>query len=429
MNRVDYQNHLAILKKELIAALGCTEPIAIAYVSAKARSILGCMPERIEVYCSGNVVKNVKGVTVPNSQGMRGIDTAAVLGVVGGNAEKDLEVLSSVTEADVAKTRELLEAGFCKCFLEENVENLYIRTLAIAGDESASVTVRLRHANITEITKNGEVVFSQDAAAKSADAKAADYAAINVRSIIDFANEVEIDDVRALLDTQIRCNSALADEGLNNSYGAEVGRTLLERGKDDVCEVAVARAAAASDARMGGCALPAVINSGSGNQGITVSGPVIEYANAWNCSDEQLYRALVVSNLLAVHQKKFIGSLSAYCGAVSAGCSAGAAIMYLSGGDYDAVSRTIVNTLGNVGGIICDGAKSSCAAKIASALNGALLAVEMSKKERAFQSGEGLILSDVEETIRSMGYVGKVGMASTDVEVLNLMLGKIDLYQ
>jgi len=427
MDKASYCNHLAILNDELVAALGCTEPIAIAYVSAKAREVLGEMPQRIEVYCSGNVVKNVKGVTVPNSHGMRGIDTAATLGTVGGDASKELEVLSGVTDADVAKTRQLLQDGFCQCHLEEGVENLYIRTVAIAGEHSGSVTVREHHANITEVVKDGKVVFTSEDTAEKAARTAPDRSLIDVRSIIEFANEVNIDDVKPVLDMQITCNSALADEGLKNPYGAQVGRTLLERGAQDIATLATARAAAGSDARMGGCALPAVINSGSGNQGITVSVPVIEFAKAWNCGEEKLYRALVVSNLLSVHQKKYIGSLSAYCGAVSAACSAGAAIMYLKGGDYDAISRTIVNTLGNVGGIVCDGAKSSCASKIAAALNGAILGYEMSLRERVFQPGEGIVLEDVEETIRSMGHVGKVGMAQTDLEILNIMLGKTDL--
>ena len=427
MDKAYYQNYLNILKSELIMALGCTEPIAIAYASAKARAELGVFPERIEVYCSGNIVKNVKGVTVPNSGGMKGIDVAATLGVVGGAADKELEVLSGVTPEDIAETRRLLDQGFCQCFLEEGVENLYVRTVAFAGEHTASVTIRDHHTAITEILKDGKVVF-QSAAHQDGKADAEpDKSMMDLKGIIEFADTVSLEDVASLLEQQVRCNSALADEGLKGRYGAQVGRTLQESGGTDVATIARVRTAAASDARMGGCALPAVINSGSGNQGITVSVPVIEYAKAWNCGTEKMYRALVLSNLLSVHQKKYIGSLSAYCGVVSAACSAGAAIMYLHGGDYDAIARTITNTLANVGGIVCDGAKSSCASKIVSALTAAILAYHMSLDNRVFQPGEGLVQRDVEGTIRSMGYVGKVGMKQTDIEILNIMLEKTDL--
>ncbi len=428
MNEAYYQNYLNILRSELIMALGCTEPIAIAYASAKARAELGVFPERIEVYCSGNIVKNVKGVTVPKSDGMRGIDAAAILGVVGGDAGKELEVLSAVTPEHVAETRRLLEAGFCQCFLEEGVENLYVRTAAFAGGHSASVTIRDHHTSITEISKDGKVIYQNDSGHHAAaDKVEPDKSMMDLRGIIQFANEVRLEDVSTLLEQQVRCNSALADEGLKGHYGAQVGRTLQESGSQDVATIARIRTAAASDARMGGCALPAVINSGSGNQGITVSVPVIEYAKAWHSGTEKMYRALVLSNLLSVHQKKYVGSLSAYCGVVSAACSAGAAIMYLHGGDYDAIARTITNTLANVGGIVCDGAKSSCASKIVSALTAAILAYHMSLDNRVFQPGEGIVQKDVEGTIRSMGYVGKVGMKQTDIEILNIMLNKTDL--
>lgn len=426
MNEAYYQNYLAILKDELAAALGCTEPIAIAYVSAMARDVLGAEPERMEVHCSGNVVKNVKSVVVPNSNGMRGIEAAATLSVVGGDAGRGLEVLSTVSEADVAQAQALLAQGYCTCSLEPGVENLYIRTEVFAGGHSASVTARRHHTNITEIVRDGEVISAGDAA--GAASARPDRMQMDLNSILQFVDEVRIEDVKDVLDLQIRCNGALADEGLRGEYGAQVGRTLMETGDaGDVALRARARAAAASDARMGGCSLPAVINSGSGNQGITVSVPVIEYAREWGCSDEKLYRALTLSNLLSVHQKKYIGSLSAYCGAVSAACSAGAAITYLSGGGREAIARTIVNTLGSVGGILCDGAKSSCAAKIAAALSGAILGFEMSRKERAFRPGEGVVQEDVEDTIRALGRVGRVGMAQTDIEILEIMLGKTDL--
>lgn len=428
MDEAHYQNYLNILKSELIMALGCTEPIAIAYASAKARAELGMFPERIEVYCSGNIVKNVKGVTVPKSGGMKGIDAAAILGVVGGDADKELEVLSAVTPEDINETHRLVETDFCQCFLEEGVENLFVRTVAFGNGHSASVTIRDHHTNISEITKDEEVIYQGGGSHCDTAVKAEpDKSMMDLRGIIQFANEVRLEDVSDLLEQQVRCNSALADEGLQGNYGAQVGRTLLKSDSQDVATIAKARAAAGSDARMGGCSLPAVINSGSGNQGITVSVPVIEYAKAWNSGTEKMYRALVLSNLLAVHQKKYVGSLSAYCGAVSAACGAGAGIMYLAGGDYDAIARTITNTLANVGGIVCDGAKSSCASKIVSSLTAAILAYHMSLDNHVFQPGEGLVQKDVEDTIRSMGYVGKVGMKQTDIEILNIMLNKTDL--
>ncbi len=428
MNEALYQNYLNILKSELILALGCTEPIAIAYASAKARAQLGVFPQRIEVYCSGNIVKNVKGVTVPNSGGLKGIDVAAVLGVVGGNEQKELEVLSGITKEHIEKAQDLIEHGFCQCFLEEGVENLYVRTVVFAEDHTASVTILNHHAFIAEIKEDDKVVYEDhNHGHLSADGVEVDKSLLSLKGILEFAEAVKIEDITPILEKQVECNSALADEGLTGEYGAQVGRTMLECFNNDVGTVARIRAAAASDARMGGCPLPAVINSGSGNQGITVSVPVIEYARAWNLGEEKMYRALVISNLLSIHQKKYVGSLSAYCGAVSAACGAGAAIMYLHGGDYDAIARTITNTVANVGGIVCDGAKSSCASKIAAALEAAILAYHMSLNNRVFQPGEGIVQADVEDTIRSIGYVGNVGMKQTDIEILNIMLDKTDL--
>lgn len=428
MNDVLYQNYLNILKSELILALGCTEPIAIAYASAKARAELGAFPERIEVSCSGNIIKNVKSVTVPNSGGLKGIDAAAVLGVVGGSADKELEVLSCITPEHIANVQALLEKGFCECVLAEGVENLYVRTLAVAGGHSASVTIQNHHTFIAEIQKDGKVVYQDNSRNHlSTGGVNVDKSLMSLEGILEFADTVKMEDMIPILEKQVQCNSALADEGLRGAYGAEVGRTLQECSGNDIDNVAKIRAAAASDARMGGCALPAVINSGSGNQGITVSVPVIEYAKAWNAGMEKMYRALVVSNLLSIHQKKYVGSLSAYCGAVSAACGAGAAIMYLHGGDYDAIARTITNTVANVGGIVCDGAKSSCASKIAASLGAAILAYHMSLNNRVFQSGEGIVQDNVEDTIRSIGYVGNVGMKQTDVEILNIMLDKTDI--
>lgn len=425
MEKELYNKYVKILKHELVPALGCTEPIAIAYAAAKARDILGRFPESVEMRCSGNIIKNVKGVTVPNSRGLKGIDAAAVLGVTGGDAHRELEVLESVTEADIAKTRELLVRGFCTCSLIGQVENLYIVAKVMAGDEYAEVTIINRHTLITRIVKNDQVLFAMDVAEDSPGH--VDKSCLNVKDILEFANQVNIEDVKEVLERQIQLNSAIAEEGLRHEYGVQVGRTLLDVYGNDVKIRARARAAAGSDARMGGCSLPVVINSGSGNQGMTVSLPVIEYARELNVGEEMLYRALVVSNLISIHQKKYIGSLSAYCGAVSAACGSGSGITYLYGGNYEDISFTITNTIANVGGIVCDGAKPSCAAKIASAVDAAILAHHLGMAHRAFQPGEGIVKEHVEDTIKSMGYIGRVGMRETDAEILNIMIEKVDM--
>ena len=426
MEKTLYENYCRILEVELVPALGCTEPIAIAYAAAKARAVLGCFPDHIEMSCSGNIIKNVKGVTVPNSGGMKGIAVAATLGAVGGDAKSQLEVLEHVSQEDIDKTKELVKQEFCTCNLAEDVENLYIVAHVWGQGPDAEVTIINRHTFITKIVKDGEVVFERLLGLEG-NTEVIDRSKLNVRDILQFANEVQIEDVETILERQITYNTAIAEAGLSKTYGAQVGRTLLQYYGSDVKVRARAKAAAGSDARMSGCSMPVVINSGSGNQGMTVSLPVIEFAKELNLNQEALYRALVVSNLIAIHQKKYIGSLSAYCGAVSAACGAGAAITYMTGGSYEEVSQTIVNTIANVGGIVCDGAKSSCAAKIASAIDAAILAHYMGMVHRCFQPGEGIVQEDVERTIKNMGYIGRVGMKRTDTEILNIMIDKVDV--
>lgn len=424
MDQHIYKNYVAILKSELVVALGCTEPIAIAYAGAKAREVLGKMPKHITVSSSGNIIKNVKGVTVPNSGGQRGIAVAATLGVVGGDAARELAVLETITEEHQKTVRELIKNGFCDCDLIEDVANLYIIVRAEADGDTVEVEITDTHTNITRIVKNGEVLFEKKKeAAKSADAP--DKSLLNIKDILEFANTVKIEDVEAVLARQIECNTAIAAEGLTNPWGASVGRTLMQDfDKTNVKLRAKALAAAASDARMGGCAMPVVINSGSGNQGLTLTLPIVEYAREYKKSHEELLRALVVGNLISLHQKKYIGSLSAYCGAVSAGCGAGAAICYMLGGSYDEICNTITNTIATIGGMVCDGAKSSCAAKIAMSVETAITAMHIAHKNNVFQPGEGLVMDNVEDTIKSIGRMGREGMKSTDVEILNIMLGK-----
>lgn len=423
MDRQLKESFLGILKKELVPALGCTEPIALAYAAAKARDVLGEFPERVEICCSGNIIKNVKGVTVPNSDGLCGVDVAAVLGVVGGNADRELEVLEEITPEHIKKTKELIAQGYFNCKLQENVENLYIVATVYAGSHSAHVKVINRHTLITEIVRDGEVLYRAEIVDDKRDA--VDWSRWSVKSILEYARQVDIDEVRDILDRQIDMNSTIAEVGLANKYGAQIGRTLMEVYGDDVKTRARAKAAAGSDARMGGCSLPVVINSGSGNQGMTVSLPVIEYAKELKVTQETLYQALLISNLVSIYQKHYIGSLSAFCGAVTAACGSGAAITYMSGGDYEQICRTIINVIANVGGIVCDGAKASCAAKIASSVDAAILAHHLSMKGLVFRAGEGIIQDNIEDTIKSVGHIGRVGMKLTDVEILNIMIDKV----
>lgn len=414
-------DYTAALHRELVPALGCTEPIAIAYTAAKAKDTLGMQPERMEILCSGNIIKNVKGVKVPNSCGMKGVEIAAVLGALFGDSSKELQVLEGVTPEDVEKAKQYIRSGAFSYKLAEGVENLYISASVYTGSHSARVTVVNHHTCITEIVHDGEKVFSRDPLISGDES---DWSLWSIRDILDYADHIDLSEVKDMLDRQIEMNTKIAQEGLDHKYGAEVGRTLLACGNCGVHIRAQAKAAAGSDARMGGCTLPVVINSGSGNQGMTVSLPVIEYAEEMKLPKEKLYRALLVSNLLSIYQKHYIGSLSAFCGAVTAACGSGAALTYMCGGDYAAICRTITNTLANVGGIICDGAKSSCAAKIASAVDAAIMAHNMSMSGRVFESGEGIVENNIEDTIKSVGYIGRVGMKDTDIKVLHLMMGQ-----
>ncbi len=425
MDKKTYNNFVQILRSELVPALGCTEPIAIAYAAAKAREILDDFPDKVEMICSGNIIKNVKGVTVPNSGGLCGIDIAATLGIVGGNANAELEVLSNVTKSDIEMTQRLVAEGYCTYNLQESVENLFISAHVTSKNHSAQVTIVNRHTMITKIERDGVVLFNHEWNEDSPNY--IDKSFLSVSSIVEFANNLVLSDVEDIISQQIELNSAISKEGLSQNYGAQVGCTLMTFYGNDVKTRARAFAASGSDARMGGCSLPVIINSGSGNQGITVTLPVIEYAKELNVSKDSLYRALVISNLISIHQKKYIGNLSAYCGAVSAACGAGAAITYLHGGTLEQIGLTIINTIGNVGGIVCDGAKSSCAAKIASSVDAAILAHNMSMCNRSFKPGEGLIKDDIESTIRSICYIGRNGMKHTDIEIINVMTEKTDV--
>ncbi|MFV0517119.1 MAG: serine dehydratase subunit alpha family protein [Aminipila sp.] len=428
-------SYIKILKYELVPALGCTEPGAIAYAAAKAVSVLEEFPIKIEIKCSGNIVKNVKGVVVPNSGGLRGIEAATILGaiagtldtkhILGNDSENKLEILDAITETDRIKAKELLSTDFCKCRLQEGESNLYIDVIAKTEEHSARVVVKDSHTNIILIKKDDKTIFEKEGLEKNIDIEETKKL-LNVKDIIAFADTVNIEEVKPILDYQIYVNTAIAEEGLKNEYGASVGKTLLESYGDDIKVRAKAKAAAGSDARMGGSSMPVVINSGSGNQGITVTVPVVEYAKELGVDDDKMYRALVISNLISIHIKQYIGKLSAFCGAVSAACGSGAAITYLHGGTFEDISSTIINTVCNVGGIVCDGAKASCAAKIASALDAAIMGHNMTLQKRKFQEGEGIVTGDIEKTIQNIGHIGREGMKETDNEILHLMIGDIN---
>ena len=431
MNRKIYNEYVTILESELVPALGCTEPIALAYAAAKAKEVLGKMPDHITMRCSGNIIKNVKGVKVPNSGGMKGVEAAAVLGITAGDPAQALEVLEHVTDREIDEAEKLLKAGFCDCVLKDDVANLYIEAYAVCKKTEKSealVVIEDEHTNITHIEKDGQVLFHKEKKEYCQEReKTPDKSLLNLEDIITFANEVQITDVEKVLGRQIKYNTRIAEEGLRNPWGAQVGRVVLEEFGEDVKWRAVAKASAGSDARMSGCALPVIINSGSGNQGMTCSLPVIEFGKELKKSKEEIYRALCVSNLVALNQKKYIGSLSAYCGAVCAAAGAGAGITYLCGGTLEQIENTVVNTIADAGGIVCDGAKPSCAAKISTALQAAILSHKMAMRGLTFARGEGLVMDCPEDTIKAVGYVGRAGMKQTDVEILNLMIGKTKL--
>ena len=422
MNQKVYDSYVKILNKELIPALGCTEPIAIAYAAAKAREVLGKFPEQVVSTCSGNIVKNVKGVVVPATGGLRGIEAATLIGAVGGDPARELEVLTSVTDEDRAKVRELLEKKICHVKLSESKAKLHIIVEMTAGTDSALVEIMHTHTNIIRIEKNGQVLMQEKAGDEEDDDDENIYQLLNLDDIVAFANEVKLEDVADLLKRQVEYNSKIAEVGLTETYGANVGMTLVENYGKSFEVMARALPAAGSDARMGGCELPVVINSGSGNQGMTVSLPVVALAKEMGASEEQLLRALCVSNLTAAYEKRDIGRLSAYCGAISAGAAAGAGMMYLKGGSVSEIGNVVLCTIGNVGGVLCDGAKSSCAAKIASAVDAALLAIHLTEKQRTFGSGEGLVKDTLAETVAAISTVAREGMQVTDDVILDVMV-------
>ena len=418
-----YENqYLEILKEELKKAMGCTEPIAISYLACTARDLLDEKPESVDIYVSGNILKNVKSVVVPNTNGMRGIKAATAIGIVAGVKELKLECLSKIKDSEIEQ---------CKIFLE----NVPITILASNSNFAFDIHLFLKsknnevearivdnHVNIVYLRKNSEIIVNKDISSAQTVSNLTDHSILSVEEIYNFANKIELDKIRDLMEQQINCNMQIAKSGLEKKYGANIGSTLLKAYPNDILTKAKAYASAASDARMNGCELPVVINSGSGNQGITCSIPVIVYADELGVSYEKKIRALVLSNLLTTHIKTGIGRLSAFCGAVAAGCAAGAAISYLYGGDLKMISHTIVNGLAISSGIICDGAKASCAAKIAISIEAGILGFKLYENGNQFYSGDGIVTKGVDNTIRNVGLVASEGMVQTDKEIINLML-------
>ena len=416
------KNYTELLKSELIMALGCTEPISIALAAAKAREVLGVIPFKIEVMCSGNIIKNVKGVTVPNTNGMKGVEAATAIGTVAGDSCLGLEVLSKVTDEDIKAAKDLLEKDIITVSLKEGVENLDIEIVAEDDKENTvDVEIKNKHTNIVKVTKNDEIIHIDNCYTHTPEYE--NYDELSVKDIFEYANNVNLDEVKDLLEKQITLNSEISDEGLTGKWGVAMGKILMDE-DDSIRSKAKARAAAGSDARMSGCSLPVVINAGSGNQGITCTMPLVVFANEKNYDRETLYRGLLITNLTALHIKRFIGRLSAFCGVTSAGVAAGAGICYMETKDLDLIEKTIGNALMIASGMICDGAKPSCAAKIATAVDAGISGYYLAKNNRNFEPGDGLLKDDIEETIRSIGYVAKEGMKETDIIVLNTMIQK-----
>ena len=419
----NYDMYIKILKHELVPAMGCTEPIAIAYAAAVAREVLGNMPQKAAIFVSNNIIKNAKSVIVPNTNGLKGIKAAVLAGIIAGDAHKELEVIAGVSEEQKEKIREAMNNRQVEVGSMESPYPLDI-IIELSDDKNhVKVQIREKHTNITEVLKNDIPVDGWVGQSTKTEQGCSDldYGCLSLKEIIEFADMINVNDVKDILDRQILYNSRIAEEGLTTDYGANLGKTILKSNEENVKTRAIAKAAAGSDARMSGCELPVIINSGSGNQGITVSVPVIEYARELQVSQDMLYKALVVSNLTSIHTKYGIGTLSAYCGAVTAGCAAGCGIAYLHGGKYPELAHTLVNSLAIVSGIICDGAKPSCAGKIASSIEAGILGYQMYINGQEFKNGDGIVDRDVEKTIQNVQHLGREGMKQTDCEIVKIM--------
>ena len=425
MKRTDliYQQYLNILREELRPAMGCTEPIALAYAGAKARQLLGAEPDWVEVFVSGNIIKNVKSVVVPNTGGLCGIATAVSAGIVAGDADKQLEVISKVTDAQRVELKRFLETARVDIHPAQSDLVFDIDLILHRGEDRVRLRIVNHHTNLVYMEKNGETLLSMPVEESSED-HLTDKSCLSIEKIVEFADCLEIEDVQELVGRQVQCNMAIAQEGIRGSWGANVGSVILSRQGQLLAKQAAAYAAAGSDARMSGCEMPVIILSGSGNQGITASVPVAVYAKAMGATEEEMLRAVTLSDLVTIHQKTGIGRLSAYCGAISAGCGAGAGIAYLQGGKLDAVAHTVVNAIAILSGTICDGAKPSCAAKIAAAVDAGILGCEMFWEHQQFFGGDGIVTKGVDNTVSNVGRLAREGMKETDKTILKIMLNE-----
>lgn len=417
---MEYKIYEDALAEELIPAMGCTEPIAIAYCAAVAREQLGCFPEQVDIWVSRNIVKNVKSVVVPNTNRMKGITVACAAGLVAAHSERQLEVLAYINEAEKEQIQSITETDLIKIHVSKEPDIFYIRVFASGGGHNAEVTIRTDHTNITHIRKDGLTILDKPIVPVEEEAKSL----WKIEDVLEAAQNMPLERVQPLLERQLQYNMAIATEGLNNEYGASIGRILLERDPDSLRTRARAHAAAGSDARMNGCELPVVIVSGSGNQGITASVPVLIYARSLGVSQEKLLRALLISDLITIYLKQGIGKLSAYCGAISAGCGSGAGIAYLHDCNNEQIAHVVENALAINSGIICDGAKSSCAAKIAMAVEGGILGFDMVMAEHNFAGGDGIVQKTTDETIAAVGRIASQGMVETDKKIIDVMLGE-----
>ncbi len=414
------QKYIKLLEEELQPAMGCTEPIAVAYASALAKTYLRGEPERVYLDVSGNIIKNVKSVVVPNTGGLRGLEVSVAAGIVVGDASKKLRVIAEVTPEAITKISPFLERV---PVVVRHAKTDYIFDIKITlenSDHSSVVRIVDHHTNVVEIQQDGNNVEVGDS--DQLNNQLSDRSFMSVAGIVEFADSVDIEEIRPVLERQIEYNSAISQEGMRGDYGANIGKVLLSVYGDEIQTRARAMAAAGSDARMNGCQMPVVINSGSGNQGIAASVPVIEYAKELGSTQEQLLRALAVSNLITIHMKTGIGRLSAYCGVVCAGCGSGAGIAHLQSGGLDEIAHTIVNAVAITSGIVCDGAKASCAAKISAAVDAGIMGYHMYKNGQQFHGGEGIVSKEIENTIINVGELARQGMAETDLEILRIML-------
>lgn len=417
----NYQNYLSILNEELIPAMGCTEPIAVAYICALAKAELGEYPSHLKLLSSGNIIKNAKSVVVPNTGGLKGMRASILAGLIGGDSTLGLEVLSKINKEEIAKINDNINTDDISIERLETPITLHLIAIATKGDHTVEIEIQHQHTNVVRITKDGVNQAINHCSNDANNVEITDRSILSIDQILDFVEIAKFEDYQEILNLQVEYNINIANEGLNNDYGANVGSTILKYGNDTVEAKVKAMTAAGSDARMNGSTMPVVTNSGSGNQGMTCSVPVITYAKEINASSEKMFKALLLSNLVTIHVKTGLTRLSCYCGAVVAASGASAGLMYLDNGDREQIKMAITNTLGNVSGIICDGAKESCASKIATSIDAAFQSKYLASDHHVFSHGCGIVEDDIEATIKNVGIVGRVGMKSTDDTILEIM--------